>query len=763
MLHMKTIKNKKVIVLLALVFVFFIIGIVVKNKVFAYASGYGRAKVEYNANDNSSVFPDSYKQYIKNLKTIHPNWIIKAVYLNLDWNYSVEVQYNSTKSRVENGHYSDNWKNLDRQSESGYNAAGYVLASKKAIEYTMDPRNFLTDEGIFQFKRINESVELDELIAVEKSLNGTIMNKDEYKNKYYNGTSWVNMDKTYSQIIKNAGSSQNVSPLFIASRIRQETSGNILSIDSISGRHPNYPGYFNFFNIGATDGNGAVRNGLALAEYNGWNNPEKAINGGIDNIYRNYIKYGQDTVYFQKFDVNNCEQATGIYSHMQYMTNINAPVGESKFAYNGYLNSNTLEKPFIFYIPIYENMPDNISTHPDTEPTNVTGPDIIYLDDIKDKNVDDVFRIRSSPDDSNDNNIIKIIRETQEGAENRTKFTRIQVGTNGWDKIRLSDGTEGYVFQTFVKEYKYKHVTGITMNKNSLNLKTAESATLTTIISPSDAYIKIVNWSSNNSSIASVDSNGKVTANGIGTVEIIATTLDGDKIAKCIVTVGNTIAESISLASDEYPVIVGNHIQLNPTFTPLTTSNKNYDIVIENTSVASVENGKIKGLKVGSTKVTLSTKDGSNKSFTFTLKVNETVSTIKDLDVDTNNIITKVEPGKTASFIKGKIQTNYAKKVINNNKELKDTDLIGTGTKIQIFSENNLLEEYTIIILGDINGDGSIDSSDLLKIRRHMLNLENLSGCYFSAANIHKEDSLIDSSDLLRLKQHLLGLSTIVQ
>ena len=69
--------------------------------------------------------------------------------------------------------------------------------------------------------------------------------------------------------------------------------------------------------------------------------------------------------------------------------------------------------------------------------------------------------------------------------------------------------------------------------------------------------------------------------------------------------------------------------------------------------------------------------------------------------------------------------------------------------------------EYTNIIIGDINGDGSINSADLLKIRQHLLKTISLLNVYFTASDINY-DKTINSADLLRVRQHLLGTKPIM-
>ena len=84
-----------------------------------------------------------------------------------------------------------------------------------------------------------------------------------------------------------------------------------------------------------------------------------------------------------------------------------------------------------------------------------------------------------------------------------------------------------------------KRVTGITLTPTTNTIKPGDSFIITPTVTPSDAADKSVTWSSSDSSIAKVDSTGKVTAQKAGTVTITATTNDGGYKATCTVTVAN--------------------------------------------------------------------------------------------------------------------------------------------------------------------------------------------------------------------------------
>ncbi|MGN1060955.1 MAG: Ig domain-containing protein, partial [Candidatus Coproplasma sp.] len=92
-------------------------------------------------------------------------------------------------------------------------------------------------------------------------------------------------------------------------------------------------------------------------------------------------------------------------------------------------------------------------------------------------------------------------------------------------------------------------VTGVSITPATLSLNVDGEYTLIAAVSPSNATNKSVSWSSSNPAVADVDTNGKVTAIAAGSAEITVTTADGNKTAKCAVTV--------NAAQPETPTVTG--------------------------------------------------------------------------------------------------------------------------------------------------------------------------------------------------------------
>lgn len=695
----------------------------------------------YTKSTISDTFPESYQTYIDRLKKAHPNWDIKAYYTHLDWNTVLNSEAKGTYSRVQNTAYGDAWKRLESASDSSYNAAGFVLASRAAVAYTLDPRNFLTDEGIFQFRVINQNIDSDTQNAVKEVAHSTPMYTDEY-----------------ASIIKKVGTEKTIAPTFIISRIRQETGCDIINNGSINGKNATYPGYYNFFNIGARDGNGAVKAGLALAYDNGWNTHEKAIAGGMDWLNNHYVQYGQSTVYFQKFDVaNHLGNATTLLS-MQYMSNISAPMGEAKITYNGIKSAGTLENKYTFYIPIYDNMPQLASPVPSIgyyEDDNT----MVYLDDPSDSAAD-TFKIRSSADSSNNTNVVYTLVEPSD-INQKTVVKRLKKGIEtGWDYIQFEkDGKviEGYIWNAYVYEYSYTKVTGVSLNESNKTIKVGNTIKLSASVEPSNAKFTEVNWSSSNTNVITVDSSGNVKAIAAGSAIITATTKDQAKTATCTVTVTDK-DPSIALDKDSYSVLKGKKIAFNVSIKD--TDISDYDVKIDDENIVKVENGKILGVNVGTTNITVTIK-GTNISKTAEISVIELSE--NDIVIDEslnieNDVITKIEPETKVKDLLDKISTTYTVEIKRANGDvLSENDVVGTGTTINLKDANgNVICTYTIVIYGDINGDGYILANDYVLIKNHIMDDGGLSGTKSMAADVNKDGNIL-ANDYVLIKNHIMN------
>ena len=140
-------------------------------------------------------------------------------------------------------------------------------------------------------------------------------------------------------------------------------------------------------------------------------------------------------------------------------------------------------------------------------------------------------------------------------------------------------------------------VTSVALSQTSLSLEKGQSTTLTATIVPSDATDKTIVWASSNSTVASADQTGKVTALKGGKATITATA--SGKTASCEVTVTSAVS-SVTLNKTELTLEKGSYEVLTATVLPEDATDKTVTWSSSNTSIASVDQtGKVTAIRGG--------------------------------------------------------------------------------------------------------------------------------------------------------------------
>lgn len=139
-------------------------------------------------------------------------------------------------------------------------------------------------------------------------------------------------------------------------------------------------------------------------------------------------------------------------------------------------------------------------------------------------------------------------------------------------------------------------VTSISLKRTSLTLAKGASIKLTAIITPEDATEKDIRWSSDNTSVATVNQDGQVTAVNTGNATITASV--GGYSATCTVTV-NIPVTSISLNPTNLTLLVGETALLEATILPEDATDKTVIWSSSNPDVITVNEGRITAVSVG--------------------------------------------------------------------------------------------------------------------------------------------------------------------
>ena len=178
--------------------------------------------------------------------------------------------------------------------------------------------------------------------------------------------------------------------------------------------------------------------------------------------------------------------------------------------------------------------------------------------------------------------------------------------------VTANDGKTDYCTVT-VRE-KVVEVESISLNATTLTLEEGESATLAATVYPENATDKTVEWISANTNIAAV-AQGRVTANGVGETTVTVKSTNG-KLATCIITVrAKTVAVSgISLDESEVELEEGDSKTLVATLVPNNATDKTLKWSSSKENVATVSNGKVTALSVGTAIITVTAHNGFSAS-----------------------------------------------------------------------------------------------------------------------------------------------------
>ncbi|MBQ8440547.1 MAG: hypothetical protein IJX19_07795 [Clostridia bacterium] len=344
-------------------------------------------------------FPEDYATELTELHLLHPNWEFKPLLITetntaYTWNYVIAQETKNPQTNLI--HAGDTYDAYHHSSNTELYDSGYHQASINAVEYFMDPRNFLNEADIFQFYDLAAQIQSN-TAEIEAVLKGTFMENAILEN-----------GMSYAKYFEQVGKTLGINPVYLATKVRQEQgvdgSSPIISGkcgDRLAGYYKNQTqenekgnqvltpssgyteeellklnGYYNFFNVKAS-GKGLFKiyhSAMARAvegtpemasRWNGnpsWDTRWKSIYGGSYLLKKNYIDRYQSTIYLQKFNVDGRAADRNFWG--QYMQNISGALTEARSLYSAFASVGALDTACTFLIPVYEGMPQEPCADP---------------------------------------------------------------------------------------------------------------------------------------------------------------------------------------------------------------------------------------------------------------------------------------------------------------------------------------------------------------------------------------------------------------
>ena len=572
--------------------------------------------------DSIKSFPDSYKPYLRNLHKKYPKWKFIPYNTNLKFKTVVNKEYENNKSLIENS--SSNY--LKSNASGDYKGGKYIAkdggswvsASKNCIAYFVDPRNFLNDTHIYMFEKLSFDSSEQTAEGVEAILQGSFMYKTAIGYLTASGA-YKNTGTNYSTQIMTAAKLSQVSAYYIASKILQEIGtrkndkySGMGASGSINGNYSStYKGIYNFYNIGAYSGANPIANGLNWAKSGTtysrpWNTPIKSINGGAAYIGESYINCGQNTTYYQRFNVNNSSKYS-LYSH-QYMTNIYGAANEAALTADAHESLNIASHAKTFIIPVYTSMPANGTT--------------VTLGSSKTKNatVSSDVNLRKGAGTSYES-IVMIPKKSRvqvlDGCRINSIFNYKFLSNPYWFKVKYSVGKKSYTgyvaasFLTFDVELNFLKGT-----------KTKAPKSL--------SHSETIYYRSTTPSVASISAAGNVNAKKVGKTTLFTFTEAGDVCATRI----QVLETGVALNASSGTLKVGSSKTLKATVAPANAKDKTVTFTTSNKNVATVsKKGKVVAKAPGLAVITASAKVGGIKS-TYKVRVIPTPVALNTYQLD---------------------------------------------------------------------------------------------------------------------------------
>lgn len=356
-------------------------------------------------------FPADYIEPLKRLALIYPAWTFEAVHIETPWPEVLAAELNPENKNLvqyDRGEFFEDYAWMVKHTERSYDGKNWYAANEKAVAYFLDPRNFLNLRDIFQFTDLTSPVassheagvraifgnnedlaELTPLLLQAAEEAGIMPEAAAVRMKAEISSKTGITLATRGLLDPDCPPLETGSPSpsllsfeeqkALLERLAAEKGEANLSEELKTALQKARTGvrpfaepkhrYYNFFNIGAypdpSNVNGAAVNAARFAAgyftedrpekqarlLLPWTDPLTALKGGALFLKTEYYANGQNTPYFQKFDV-----FSGTFSH-QYMQAVFGAREEGRRLYKVWAGTSQLSEPYHFRIPVYKGMP----------------------------------------------------------------------------------------------------------------------------------------------------------------------------------------------------------------------------------------------------------------------------------------------------------------------------------------------------------------------------------------------------------------------
>ena len=647
-------------------------------------------------------FPESYRNSLQVLHSQYPNWLFVAFNTDLKWEDVVSAHDSGSVSLIE----------ISTPAEYKYSdvimdGTSFVRASSAAVEYYLDPRNFFGAQSVFEFEQLTYQPTMHTLAGIQKLLAGSGL-------------------AGYEQMFLTAGVESGVSPYHLAARSRQEVTAwspvglSAVATGTYSGAEGIYMGLYNFYNIGTGSGKPyqIIWHGLNFSKGNAYSNNENTYFLGTPKSDLEKSKYLLPWDTAEKAIVGG-----GKYIGANYISIGQDTLYLQKFDVDATSGLYSHEYMQNIRAPYHEALQSyNAYAQTDALSNSFVFRIPVYLN---------MPQLASpKPEDTNKLNALAVTS---------CDFTKVFNFTTAF-----SSGCDNYS-ATVPTDVDKITITASTLNsKATITGQTGEQSlvvgenTFVIACNPSNGIPR--NYTVNITRTAPA----KSANNLLSALSITNGTTDVALIPGF--TAGHTGPFSAIVADTVAEITIAAAAQAD-------------------TAVVTAEDTGVKTLSYGLNTLTLHVTAENAEVRTYTVQITRNIPKAASPTFTlAQGTLSGVPLQTTAAGIKAGMSPSVItyRLFSASGVECPDTALAGTGMILRAYFGDTIMEEFTLLVYGDANGDGKINSTDYAQLKFHILRLKSLNGFLFNAGDVNK-DGKINSTDYSLMKFHILKMKSIDQ
>ena len=231
---------------------------------------------------------------------------------------------------------------------------------------------------------------------------------------------------------------------------------------------------------------------------------------------------------------------------------------------------------------------------------------------------------------------------------------------------------------------------------------------------------------------------------------------------------------NISVDKEKVFIDIDEEVQVSYKIEPQDTSYQEVEWKSSDETIATIENGKIKGIAYGSTTVQVISKHDNTVYASVIVNVMSKKILSDDYGISRNDpntaeedktleYIIDLEPNTTLQLFLSKIKNEETMIHVYNldGNEITETTKVGTGFVVKYIYEDVVLDELTIIVRGDLTGDGQINNTDYVKLKNYILTKTTFNEIEMKAGDLTQSNTIV-TTDYVKMKNYILKKITSV-